>query len=118
MAFNEQRARAFAEYTLTALLKEAKGTVLTAGRADLAKVLDVQKLWDSHIELVQTVAAKYDVGTANLGNIIAFFELNDVKKKAIDVNDAKAVTDRFEHVFGSQAADEIWENSTYRTVQR
>jgi len=75
MPFSQTRALAFAQYTLTALVDENNGKVLTISRQDLAHVLDVEKIWDKHIDVISAEAAKFDVGTANLGSRIAFVGL-------------------------------------------
>ncbi len=117
MAFNELRAQAFAEYTLTAILSEAKGAILTISRSDLAKILSVQKLWPNHVETIRGAAAQYGIGTANLGGTFVFFDLERVKGKPLKVGDAVSITDRFEKVYGSKAADEMWESGEYRSTK-
>lgn len=117
MPFSETRALAFAHYTLTALINEKKGKakILTISRPDLAKVLDVTKLWDKHIEMIAVAAAKWEIGVANLGNRIAFVQLpEDHKEGAIEVHEARKITDKFEGVYGSKAADEMWDSGNYR----
>jgi hypothetical protein len=118
MPFSEQRALAFAEYTLTALLRDAKGSILTVSRSDLAKILQVQKLWPNHIEVVRAASAEQGVGTANLGSTIAFFDVHETKTKPLKVNDGISITDRFEKVYGSRAADEMWESGEYRAGKK
>ena len=116
MPFSEDRALAFAEYTLTALVNEQDGKILTISRPDLANVLGVEKLWDKHIDFIRKQAEKFDVGVANLGNRIAFVNLEKGSNlKAIDPKDARKITDRFESVYGSRAADEMWEKGKYRS---
>lgn len=116
MPFSQNRALAFAQYTLTALVNENNGKTLTISRQDLARVLDVEKLWDKHIEVISAEATKYDVGTANLGSRIAFVGLEDNSNvRPIDVTDAKEITDKFEQIYGSKAADDMWENEKYRS---
>lgn len=117
MPFSETRAYAFADYTLTALLDEKKGKtkILTVSRQDLAKILDVSKLWDKHIEMIGTAAAKWEIGVANLGTKIAFVQLSAGQEDmSMDVADARKITDNFEKVHGSKAADAMWEQGTYR----
>jgi hypothetical protein len=115
MPFSQSRALAFAQYTLTALVRENNGKILTISRHELARVLDVEKLWDKHIDVISAEATKYDVGTANLGSRIAFVGLEQNSNvQAIDVKDAKEITDKFEHIYGSKAADDMWENGEYR----
>jgi hypothetical protein len=116
MPFSQTRALAFAQYTLTALVQENNGKVLTISRQDLARVLDVEKLWDKHVDVISAEAAKYDVGTANLGSRIAFVGLeSNSNVRPIDVGDAKEITDKFDHIYGSKAADDMWENDEYRS---
>jgi hypothetical protein len=116
MPFNESRALAFAQYTLTALVEENKGKVLTITRQELARVLDVEKLWDKHIAAISAEAAKYDVGTANLGSRIAFVGLESkTNLLPMDATEVKAITDRFEPLYGSKAADDMWDNGEYRS---
>ena len=114
MPYSEQRAEAFAEYTLTALLRDAKGSILTVSRSDFAKILKVKRLWAEHIEAARAACAEEGIGVANLGSTFAFFELNEVKTKQLKVADAISITDKFEKVYGSKAADEMWESGTYR----
>ena len=116
MPFKEDRAFAFAEYTLPALMEEQKGKILTVARQDLADVLCVEKLWDKHIDLIRKAAEKFDVGTANLGSRIAFVSLaRNPNVRPMKPKDAKKITDRFEAIYGSRAADELWESKRYRS---
>jgi hypothetical protein len=116
MPFSQSRALAFAQYTLTALVRENIGKTLTISRQDLARVLDVEKLWDKHIEVIGAEATKYDIGTANLGSRIAFVGLErNLNVRPIEVTDAKEITDKFEQIYGSKAADDMWENEKYRS---
>jgi hypothetical protein len=111
--FNENRAKAFAEYTVTALLDDKSGKILTISRYGLAEVLAVEKLWDKHIDVVREYAAKWNVGTANLGNTIAFVSL-EKNVEPMKVDYATHVTNKFAEVYGSEAADTMWETGEYR----
>ena len=118
MPFKEERANAFATYTLSALMEKHKSKkVLTIARPDLAKVLGVEKLWDKHIALISKEAEKHDIGTANLGSRIAFVNLYKNKDvRAIDVEKATEITDQFEKLMGSKAADELWESGKWKSI--
>jgi len=115
MPFSQNRALAFAQYTLTALRRESPGRILAVSRQDLARVLGVEKLWDKHIDLIRAEAAKYDIGTANLQSRVVFVDLeNAANLHDMDVGDATGITNQFERIYGSRAADDMWENGDYR----
>ena len=116
MPFREERALAFSRYTLPAIMDEQKGKTLVLTRAELAKILDVKNVWDQHIELISREAEKHEIATANLSSRIIFLDLQKKSSlKTMNAKDAKAITDRFEKLFGSKAADGLWESRKYRS---
>jgi hypothetical protein len=67
---------------------------------------------------VRTAAAEQGVGAANLGTTFAFFDLDEAETRPVNVSDAKSVTDRFEKLYGSKAADEMLASRQYRTGKK
>ncbi len=123
MRFNEKRAKAFAEYTVTALLEELadkkngeKKTFLSFSKPDFSKILGTQKLRPEHIDTVRAKALEQGVCMANMGHTLIFFYYEKIEKAcgAVTLKEAKEITDAFEKVYGSDAADEMWEEGTYR----
>ena len=118
MRFNKKRAMAFGEYTITAMLWEAakrKKRFVTISKLDFAKILGTQKLWPEHIDLVRRTALEKGVGMANMGHTMLFFFFEDIENtcEALRAGRGRAVTDAFERVYGSNAADEMWESGAY-----
>lgn len=122
--FSETRALAFSEYTLTALIEELAGRrkrnagayILRVPKAGLAQVLGLTNSRRRHLDFVADVAARESVGMFLIGKWVYFVREGDADEHAedLDVKDATAVTDEFERVYGSKAADAMWENETYR----
>jgi hypothetical protein len=117
MRFNEKRALAFAEYTITAILKEAareKKSFIKITRSDFSNILDTQKLRSEHVDLVRKAAAEQGVGMANMGHCLIFFSSEQIENEAklLSAKEGRAITDRFEKLYGSAAADEMWEDRT------
>jgi hypothetical protein len=118
MRFNKRRATVFGEYTITAMLNEAakrKKTFVAISKPDFSKILGTQKLRPEHIDLVRATALEEGVGMANMGHTLVFFYFEGIERacEPLSARRGRDVTDAFERVYGSDAADEMWENRTY-----
>lgn len=116
--FNQTRAEVFAAYTVTALVRDAKARgrfFVRMSRTDMAAAMGGERLRDSHIEVVRANTARYGYGMANFGAEFIFFDSNDTDEisEKPDVDVMIAVTDRFTNLYGSEAADELWDAGGY-----
>lgn len=115
--FDYDRAEAFGHYVVPALLEEANDrdkTYLVIARDHLRQALNTAKLHDEHIECVRKAAASEAIGTAVFDRDVVFFWVEEKDSERPEPTDMVAVTDAFARVYGSSAADEMYENDTYR----
>ncbi len=116
--FDAKRAEAFATYALTALVRDAgeSGKVFVRlSRSTLADALKTKKLYEEHIERVRSKAGSEGIGMANLGHEFLFFNASDkISADAPSADYVVKVTDKFSDVFGSVAADKLWDDQSYR----
>lgn len=118
MRFNRKRAMAFGKYTITAMLFEAaerKNNFVTINKREFAEMLDTQRLRPEHVDLVRSTAMDEGVVMADMGHAVVFFYFSDIEKtsESLSAERGRAVTDAFEKVYGSDAADEMWETNSY-----
>lgn len=122
MRFNQKRAMAFAEYTLPALVKKEAPKknkhFIKLTRANFSEILQTQRLRSEHIELVRRSAAEYGIAMANMGSYLVFFDIDDIDPLTPSAEDGHDITDRFEALYGSQAADDVWSSGDYCQKQK
>ena len=116
MRFSQARADAFARYTLTGLLnheikKEGPEYILWMRRSELASVLGMMNSRHEHAQYVAERAATEGIVTGFLNDWIYFFYDASVSDFGVevDISRATSITDAFENVHGSAAAEEMWE---------
>lgn len=116
--FDQKRAQAFGEYSITAMLRDAEeaGNIFVRiSRSDFANALDTKRLYDYHIEAVRGYAASSGVGMANLGHEFVFFTAGGNESTlTLNAKTVKDVTDFFNKLLGSEAADDAWADRSYQ----
>ena len=118
MRFKEDRASAFAEYTLPALFKQhgkGESVFIQFKRSELAAILDTQKLHEHHIEIVRDGAATEGIAMAAINGQFVFFNMDDIEESSLTslASEAIAITVKFEEVYGSKKAEVMYEDETY-----
>lgn len=117
--FDYDRAEAFGHYVVPALLEEANERskeYLVIARDHLRQALNTAKLHDDHIDCVRRATASEGIGTAAFDRDVVFFWVEEKESERPDPADMVAITDAFARVYGSDAADEMYQNGTYRAA--